>query len=121
MKTQENTETKSQILSTEILDSKTLLVVSKNEEETYPIVSVKYMLEDKPHETPIATLTPETIVRYNDQMVAVFLPKGKVIKKPTLVTVYSVARHDFVGNDLLRMDYEVLSTTGVKVKQLRNK
>ncbi len=122
MKTQKEIDTlKRQVIRTELLDDKTLLVVSKSEEDKYPVVSVKYMENNQPHERNIAHLTPETIIRHNDRMVAILLPSGKVIKKPKVVSIYDVRKHDFTSQELLRMDYEIFSKSGAKVKQLINK
>lgn len=122
MKTQKETDNlKRKVIRTELLDDKTLLVVSKCDEDKYPIVSVKYMENNQTHERDIAHLTPETIIRHNDRMVAILLPSGRVIKKPKVVSIYDVRKHDFTSQELLRMDYEIFSQSGAKVKQLINK
>lgn len=118
MKTQETTELPRTEISTEILDFNTLLVVSKREDEEYPLVSVKYMDNDKPRETFIARLTPDTLLEYNDRMVAVSLPSGRVFKRRRVETIYDVKKHDFISREVLNLTYSALTYEGSKVKQL---
>ena len=78
------------IIKTELLDEQTLLVVSKSDTEEYPTVSVKYMEDNQPKETDIAKLTPDAMIHYNEQMVAVLYPSGRVFKKNRISTIYDV-------------------------------
>lgn len=119
MKTQENTETGKTTISTILLDAKTLLVVSASEKDDYPSVSVKYMEGQTPQETIIAKQTPNTIIEYNERMVAVF--DKKTLKRPKLLTIYDVQKHDFASSELLKLNYSVMSYEGGSLKQLVKK
>ena len=109
------------IIKTDLLDEQTLLVVSKKDTEEYPTISVKYMENNTPKETDIAKLTPDAIIHYNEQMVAVFYPSGRVFKKNRIATIYDVKRHDFASSELMQLNYATMARTGGKVKQLGQK
>ena len=114
-------EMERKISSTQLLNSNALLVISQEENEEYPLVSVRYVDKDSIRETPIARLNPITTVRHNDKMIAVFTEGGKFLKKPHLTTVFDLECHEFVGNDFLRMVYDMKKERGAMVKQLTNK
>lgn len=109
------------IIKTELLDEQTLLVVSKSDTEEYPTVSVKYMEDNQPKETDIAQLTPDAMIHYNEQMVAVLYPSGRVFKKKRISTIYDVKRHDFASSELMQLSYEAMVHNGGKVKRLGEK
>lgn len=118
MDKENNKSSDSSLLSTILLDKDTLLVVEKNNSSDYPIVAVRYLSACKTYENQITALTEDTIVEYNDLMVAVFERTSKVFKKPKLVALYDVERHAFGSQELLKLDYGALSHDGYKVKQL---
>lgn len=121
MKIQKKPEYNSQEPITKLLDSETILVISKSDDDEYPLVSVKYMEGKETRETIIARQTPGTHIEYNDRMIAVFTPSNKLFRKRKLVSVYDVKRHDFGSSDLLTLNYSVLSYEGSQVKQLGKK
>ena len=106
------------IIKTDLLDEQTLLVIRKADTEEYPTVSVKYMENNQSQETDIATLTPDAMIHYNEQMVAVFYPSGRLFKKNLISTIYDVKRHDFASNELMQLNYDVMARRGGKVKRL---
>ena len=82
---------------------------------------VKYMEDNQPKETDIAKLTPDAMIHYNEQMVAVLYPSGRVFKKKRISTIYDVKRHDFASSELMQLSYEAMVHNGGKVKRLGEK
>lgn len=109
------------ILSSELLNENTLLVVSKKEDQK-PTVSVCYMQEDKLKEDIITSLDERTSLEQNDRMVAVFKDVTCLgIKRPMLGVIYDLRYHKFVGSDMLDTVYKIRTKEDPKVKQLVNK
>ena len=72
MKTNEKTDIERKIISTELLNENTLLVISKSDEEEHPRVSINYEKYDEVRSKDLVTLTPDVKVEHNDQMIAIF-------------------------------------------------
>ncbi len=119
--TKETNKSYRKIIKTDLLDEQTILVISKADTEEYPTVSVKYIENNQSQETDIATLTPDAMIHYNEQMVAVFYPSGRVFRKKRISTIYDVKRHDFAGTDFMQLNYEVMARNGGRVKRLGEK
>ncbi len=102
-----------------LLDKDTVLF-EKQEQGKNPTAVVRYSSQGEFYEDKIAPMNEDTIIEYNELMVAVFKSSGKRIKRPKLVTVYDVKRHEFSPSELLKLDYGGLSYQGAKVKTLKN-
>ena len=118
MKTTEESEKDRNILSSELLNENTLLVISKADEEEFPRVSIKYEKYDEVRSKDLVTLTPDVKVEHNDQMIAIFCKEGKVLKKYKLASVYDIRIHEYVGTSNMHLHYEATKYQGAKVKKL---
>ena len=118
MKTDEKTDIERKVISTELLNENTLLVISKADEEEFPRVSIKYEKYNEVRSKDLVTLTPDVKVEHNDQMIAIFCKEGKVLKKYKLASVYDIRIHEYVGTSNMHLHYEASKYQGAKVKRL---
>ncbi len=108
------------ILSSELLNENTLLVVSKNDDQN-PMVSVCYMEKDRLKEDLITSLDERTSIEQNDRMVAVFKEVTCLgIPRPMISKIYDLRYHKFVGEDMLNTVYKIRTKDDPKIKQLVN-
>lgn len=118
MKTTEEYEIERNILSSELLNETSLLIISQGDNEEYPSVSLRYEKYGEVREKVFAQLTPDVRVEHNDQMIAIFHKKGKGLKRFKLVSVYDMTIHEFVGTSNMHLHYEATKYQGAKVKKL---
>ena len=100
------------------LNEDTLLVVRNDDQYDSQVVAARYISNGETHEDIITIFHENVFIKYNESMVGVFERTGKVFKRPKLVALYDVERHEFGSQELLKLDYGALSHDGYKVKQL---
>lgn len=109
------------ILSSELLNENTLLVVSK-EKDKDPAVSVCYMDKEQLKEDIITELDERTSIERTERIIAVFKEVTCLgIPRPLISTIYDLRYHKFVGQDMLNAVYKIRTREEPKVKQLVNK
>ena len=118
MKTEKKSDIERKVISTELLNENTLLVISKADEEEFPRVSIKYEKYDEVRSKDLVTLTPDVKVEHNDQMIAIFYKEGKILKQHKLVSVYDIRIHEYIGTSNMHLHYEASKYQGAKVKKL---
>lgn len=91
-------------ISSEFLNENSLLVMSKEEKDEYPTLSVRYVERDTIKEDRIATLLPTISVQHNDSVIGVFITCPS--RTDALITVYDLDDHTYVENDFLRTVYD---------------
>lgn len=109
------------VLSSELLNENTLLVVSK-EKDKNPKVSVCYINKKQLKEDVIAELDERTSIERTERIVAVFKEVTCLgIPRLGISTIYDFRYHKFVGQDMLNTVYKIRTREDQKVKQLVNK
>ena len=118
MESTDKTDIDRQIISSELLNENSLLVISKSEEDEYPKAQLTYEKYGEVHTKTLARLTPDVKIEHNDKMIAIFQKKGKVLKRHRLVSVYDLSIQDFVGTSNMYLHYDCYKYEGAKVKTL---
>ena len=110
---------KRNIISTEFLNDTTLLVISQNEGEEYPLLSINYEKYNEVHTKELARISPDIKIKYNEKMIAIFDKSGRFVPRYKLMTVYDTENHEYIGESSKTLHYEAIKhTAGVKVKTL---
>lgn len=102
------------IVSSELLNENSLLVVSQYGKVPFLEASVVYVENEAIHEDIIGKVEDSTIIEYNDNMVAVRRKQDEPGVR-SLITVYDLEYHSFVENDFLE---EVYNSDKDGIKQL---
>ncbi len=123
MEEENDADKERKIISNWLLNERTLLVVSKADEEEYPTVSIRYEKYGEVRHKDLAVLTPDIRVEHNEKMIALFKKKGKVVKRFKLVSVYDTICQEFVGTSNMHLHYDsckfssgIQKTLGAKKK-----
>lgn len=106
------------VLYSELLNENSLLVISKEDIDEYPCLSIHYEYNELIYEVFIASLTPEVAVQYNDKVVAIFINNNQSVRRQNLSTLYDLEHHEFVENHFIHLYYDVETKNGAKVKHL---
>ena len=110
---------KKNIISTEFLNEKTLLITSQNDGEEYPLLSINYEKYNEVHTKELVRVSPDIKIKYNEKMIAIFKRSGRFVPRYKLITVYDAENHEYIGESSKTLHYEAVKhTTGVKVKAL---
>ena len=113
-----DTNQKREMISNWLLNEHTLLLVTKAENEEYPVVSIRYEKYGEVRHKDLARLTPDVKVEYNDKMIAMFRKEGKVVPRYKLVYVYDTTIQEFLGSSNMRLHYEASKYAGARPKTL---
>ena len=117
----ENDTDNDKIISNWLLNENTLLMISKEENEEYPIVSIRYEKFGEVHQKDLAILTPDSKVEYNEKMIAIFKRKNKVVSKFKLISVYDTISQEYIGTSDMYLHYMTCKCDGTTQKTLGTK
>lgn len=118
MEEENDADKERKIISNWLLNERTLLVVSKADEEEYPTVSIRYEKYGEVRHKDLAVLTPDVRVEHNEKMIALFKKKGKVVPRFKLVSVYDTICQEFVGTSNMYLHYDACKYEGATPKKL---
>ena len=118
MEEENDADQKRKMISNWLLNANTLLLVTKAEDEEYPLVSIRYEKYGEVRHKDLTRLTPDVKVEYNEKMIAMFRKEGKVIPKYKLVYVYDTITQEFVGTSNMHLHYSASKYNGASPKTL---
>ncbi|MBO5120134.1 MAG: hypothetical protein J6C28_00425 [Bacilli bacterium] len=118
MEEENDTNQKREMISNWLLNENTLLLVTKAEDEQYPVASIRYIKYGEVRHKDLAVLTPDIKVEYNEKMIAMFRKEGKVVPRYKLVYVYDTVTQEFVGSSNMHLHYSASKYAGAMPKTL---
>lgn len=118
MEEENDTNQKREMISNWLLNENTLLLVTKAEDEEYPVASIRYVKYGEVRHKDLARLTPDVKVEYNEKMIAMFKKQGKVVPRYKLVYVYDTVTQEFVGSSNMHLHYSASKYAGASPKTL---